>query len=107
MTMGSRTHKPLTLSLTALLIAWQVFYSYGSEKPFEHIRKHLQEEREKEQKEKGIRDSVKLVWVLHADRDRDKEESEEEDDEEVCVCITQAPKHSASNLSKQANQQPL
>ena len=58
---------------------------------FEHIRKHLQEEREKEQKEKGIRDSVKLVWVLHADRDREKEESEDEDDEEVCVCITQAP----------------
>ena len=65
---------------------------------FEHIRKHLQEEREKEQKEKGIRGSVKLVWVLHADRDRDKEESEDEDDEEVCVCSTQA-------RSKPANQQ--
>ena len=43
----------------------EVFWSYGSEKPFEHIRKMLKDQQAKDASQKGKREIVKLVWVPH------------------------------------------
>lgn len=44
----------------------EVFYSYGSDKPFEHIRKQLQAQAAQEKK--GKMDVCKLIWVPHPPR---------------------------------------
>ena len=44
----------------------EVFYSYGSDKPFEHIRKALQAQKDERDKERAKQAAVKLVWVPHA-----------------------------------------
>lgn len=59
---------PCSLSRAA---PWQIFYSYGSDKPFEHILKTLQAQQQ--QQRKGDRNAIlegnpegcKLVWVTH------------------------------------------
>ena len=41
----------------------EIFWSYGSEKPFEHIRKQAQQQQQQSKGRKG--DTCKLVWVPH------------------------------------------
>ena len=54
--------RPVLVATRDLQPDEEVFYSYGSEKPFEHLRKQLAAQKEKE-KNKGKADVCKLVWV--------------------------------------------
>jgi hypothetical protein len=56
--------RPVLVATRDLQPDEEVFYSYGSEKPFEHLRKQLAAQKEKE-KNKGKVDVCKLVWVPH------------------------------------------
>ena len=57
---------PVLLATRDIECGEEIFYSYGSEKPFEHLRKALQEQ--EAQAKKGAKANVKLVWVPHQAR---------------------------------------
>ena len=56
---------PVKKSKLVIQVGEEVFYNYGSDKPFEHIRKRLQEERNEVLRKKASKDVCRLVWVLH------------------------------------------
>ena len=41
----------------------EIYYAYGSEKPFEHFRKEMQEREKKERHKQELRNVWKLLWV--------------------------------------------
>ena len=45
-----------------LAVGEEVFWNYGSEKPFEHIRKQLEAQKQQSKKSEQL---CKLVWVKH------------------------------------------
>jgi hypothetical protein len=57
--------RPCLVATRDIEVGEEVFYSYGSDKPFEHIRKQLQAQQQQQQSKRGTKENCKLIWVPH------------------------------------------
>ena len=56
--------RPVLTATRDIDVGEEIFYSYGSDKPFEHIRKTLKAQ---QQKSKSQAEQCRLIWVKHGD----------------------------------------